>query len=77
MVKFTFKFPVFFRSHVKRTPIHLEHLVERIGLRIIILLGESVISLASVLRGEECDAYNVVAALIDSCSRSNSALNSS
>ena len=77
MVKFAFKFPVFFRSHVKRIPIHLEHLVERTGLRIIILLGESVISLASVLRSEERDAYNVVAALIDSCSRSNSALNSS
>ena len=44
-------------------PIHKEHLVERIGLFSIILLGESVISLVGGLRDISWTYYNIMAAL--------------
>ena len=44
-------------------PVHREHLVERVGLLSIILLGESVISLVGGLSGLEWDRFDLVAAL--------------
>ncbi len=44
-------------------PIHKEHLVERIGLFSIILLGESIISLVGGLRDIVWNPYNLTAAL--------------
>ncbi|NER81814.1 MAG: low temperature requirement protein A [Leptolyngbya sp. SIO1D8] len=44
-------------------PIHREHLVERVGLLSIILLGESVISLVGGLSNLEWDQFDMVAAL--------------
>ncbi|NEQ53741.1 MAG: low temperature requirement protein A [Leptolyngbya sp. SIO3F4] len=44
-------------------PVHREHLVERVGLLSIILLGESVISLVGGLSGLEWDQFDLVAAL--------------
>lgn len=43
--------------------IHLRHLVERVGLLSLILLGESVISLASSLRGIAWNQFNALAAV--------------
>ncbi len=43
--------------------VHREHLVERVGLLSIILLGESVISMTGALRGLDWDAMRIVAAL--------------
>ena len=47
----------------KSAPVHGEHLVERVGLLSIILLGESVISLVAGLRGIELNEYSSIAAL--------------
>lgn len=47
-------------EHVK---IHREHLIERIGLLTIILLGESVISLVSSLSEIRWETYNAMAAI--------------
>lgn len=44
-------------------PVHREHLVERVGLLSIILLGESVISLVAGLRGTEWDALGLATAM--------------
>lgn len=44
-------------------PVHRSHLVERVGLLSIILLGESVISLVGSLSGLEWDQFDLVAAL--------------
>jgi low temperature requirement protein LtrA len=44
------------------SPVHKEHLVERIGLLSIILLGESFISLTSALRDVNWDMLSVIAA---------------
>ncbi|MCA8942364.1 MAG: low temperature requirement protein A [Planctomycetes bacterium] len=44
-------------------PVHRAHLVERVGLLSIILLGESVISLVASLQGIEWDAYRMTAAI--------------
>lgn len=44
-------------------PVHREHLVERVGLLSIILLGESVISLVGSLSGLEWNQFDLVAAL--------------
>lgn len=62
-IAFDLTFPLFLRDKLKGIPIHLEHLVERSGLLIIILLGESVISLVNALQGEEWDVFNAVAAI--------------
>jgi low temperature requirement protein LtrA len=43
--------------------VHRRHLVERIGLLSIVLLGESIISLVAGLSGIEWDRYNVLAAI--------------
>ena len=45
-------------------PVHRSHLVERIGLLSIILLGESVISLVSSLSGLEWNQYGIFAAVL-------------
>ena len=44
-------------------PVHRDHLVERVGLLSIILLGESVISLVGGLSGLEWNQFDMVAAL--------------
>ncbi|MEM8614809.1 MAG: low temperature requirement protein A [Cyanobacteria bacterium P01_H01_bin.105] len=44
-------------------PVHREHLVERVGLLSIILLGESVISLVGGLSGLDWNQFDMVAAL--------------
>ncbi|MEM6611498.1 MAG: low temperature requirement protein A [Cyanobacteria bacterium P01_C01_bin.72] len=44
-------------------PVHRSHLVERVGLISIIILGESVISLVSGLSGFDWNQYGIVAAL--------------
>ncbi len=44
-------------------PVHRSHLVERIGLLSIIVLGESVISLVSGLSGLEWNQYDMFAAV--------------
>ena len=44
-------------------PVHREHLVERVGLLSIILLGESVISLVGGLSNQEWTQLSIVAAL--------------
>lgn len=56
-------FPVFFWTKLKPLPAHTEHLVERVGLLTIILLGESVISLSGGLSDIQWDRYNVLAAI--------------
>ena len=55
--------PVFFWTKLKPLPAHTEHLVERVGLLTIILLGESVISLSGGLSDIQWDRYNVMAAI--------------
>lgn len=47
-------------THAK---IHSEHLVERTGLLMIILLGESVISLSNTLQGIQWNTFNVMATI--------------
>ena len=54
---------VFIGRKVKVDPIHKEHLVERVGLLAIILLGESIISLVGGLRDITWDQHNMMAAL--------------
>lgn len=44
-------------------PVHREHLVERVGLLSIILLGESVISMVAGLRGTDWDALGLATAM--------------
>lgn len=60
---FDLTFPLLLQDKLRSIPVHLEHLVERSGLLIIILLGESVISLVTALQGEEWDVYKAVAAI--------------
>jgi low temperature requirement protein LtrA len=55
--------PVFFWSKLKPLPAHTEHLVERLGLLTLILLGESVISLSGGLSNIQWDRYNVMTAI--------------
>lgn len=55
--------PVFSWSKLKPLPLHTEHLVERLGLLTLILLGESVISLSGGLSDIQWDRYNVTAAI--------------
>lgn len=62
-IVFDLTFPIAVLRNAKGIPIHLEHLVERSGLLVIILLGESVISLVNALRGEEWSVYSAVAAI--------------
>jgi low temperature requirement protein LtrA len=56
-------FPVFFWNKLKPLPAHTEHLIERLGLLTIILLGESVISLSGGLSDIQWDRYNVMTAI--------------
>jgi len=56
-------FPVFFWTKLKPLPAHTEHLVERIGLLTLILLGESIISLSGGLSNIQWGYYNVMAAI--------------
>ena len=51
------------RNSEKLKPVHLKHLVERVGLLSLILLGESVISLTGTLRNINWDILSVVAAV--------------
>ncbi|MBD8706836.1 MULTISPECIES: low temperature requirement protein A [Pseudomonas] len=55
--------PVFPWSKLKPLPAHTDHLVERLGLLTLILLGESVISLAGGLSDIQWNPYNVMAAI--------------
>lgn len=54
---------VFVSKKKNVSPVHKEHLVERIGLLSIILLGESFISLTTALRDVNWDMLSVIAAL--------------
>lgn len=51
------------RNLEKPKPVHREHMVERIGLLSIILLGESIISLTGTLRNVNWDILSIVAAV--------------
>ena len=51
------------RNLEKLKPVHREHLVERVGLLSIILLGESIISLTGTLRNVNWDILSIVAAV--------------
>lgn len=51
------------RNSEKLKPVHREHLVERVGLLSLILLGESIISLTGTLRTVNWDILSIVAAL--------------
>lgn len=51
------------RNLEKPKPVHREHLVERVGLLSIILLGESIISLTGTLRNVNWDILSIVAAV--------------
>lgn len=51
------------RNSEKLKPVHREHLVERVGLLSLILLGESVISLTGTLRNVNWDILSIVAAV--------------
>lgn len=55
--------PPMLGAKMKVAKIHSEHLVERTGLRIIILLGESVISLSNALQGINWNIFNIVATI--------------
>ena len=55
--------PVIVGSNLKPLPAHTEHLVERLGLLTLILLGESVISLSAGLSNIEWDRYTVMTAI--------------
>lgn len=48
--------PLLGRKKLRQVPIHTEHLLERFGLFTIILLGESIVSIISVLSTEVMDA---------------------
>lgn len=56
-------FPVFSWGKINPLPAHTEHLIERLGLLTLILLGESVISLSGGLSSIQWDHYNVMAAI--------------
>jgi low temperature requirement protein LtrA len=56
-------FPVFVWGKLKPLPAHTEHLIERLGLLTLILLGESVISLSAGLSDNIWDRYNVMTAI--------------
>jgi low temperature requirement protein LtrA len=49
------------RLHV--VPVHARHLVERVGLLTIIMLGESVLSISAALSDIEWNEFNVIAAV--------------
>lgn len=62
-ISLDFILPVILGRKYDPIEIHREHLVERIGLLIIILLGESVISLVYTLNDIQWNLYNAIAAL--------------
>ncbi|MCG8582477.1 MAG: low temperature requirement protein A [Bacteroidales bacterium] len=55
--------PPILGAKMKAAKIHSEHLVERAGLLIIILLGESVISLSNALQGINWNIFNIIATI--------------
>lgn len=55
--------PVFVGSKLKPLPAHTDHLVERLGLLTLILLGESVFSLSAGLSNIQWGLYNVMTAI--------------
>lgn len=56
-------FPAFFWAQLKPLPVHTEHLIERIGLLTLILLGESVFSISGGISNIQWNRYNVMAAI--------------
>ncbi|WP_139993311.1 low temperature requirement protein A [Paenibacillus paridis] len=52
--------PLIGRKHLVKTPIHTAHLLERFALFTLILLGESVVSMLSVLQSDEMTGSSVL-----------------
>jgi len=54
--------PVLFRRYINAIPVDREHLVERVGLLAIILLGESIISMANGISNVTWDMSTIITA---------------
>lgn len=54
--------PILFRHYIKALPVDREHLVERIGLLAIILLGESIISMSNGITNVTWDMPTIITA---------------
>ncbi len=54
--------PILFRRYIKALPVDREHLVERIGLLAIILLGESIISMSNGITNVTWDMPTIITA---------------
>lgn len=52
--------PLIGRKHLVKTPVHTAHLLERFALFTLILLGESVISMLSVLQSDELTVSSIL-----------------
>lgn len=60
---FDLLYPIYKKAHSSKLPIHLEHLVERTGLLVLILQGEAMISLVSSLQNVVWTPLSMGAAL--------------
>ncbi len=61
-ILFDISSPVLFRPYIKAIPVDREHLVERIGLLAIILLGESIISMTNGITNVTWDMPTIITA---------------
>lgn len=55
--------PLFFNKRLKQVPVHSAHLPERLGLFMIIVLGESIVAVVDGVNGIQWHFYSLVAAL--------------
>lgn len=62
-IVFDWIMPLFYKNHLSKMPVHIPHLVERTGLFVIILMGESVISLMKSLQNINWAPDNVFSAI--------------
>ncbi len=58
---------IIFRNHNKLLPVDRDHLVERVGLLAMILLGESIISMSSGMTNVSWDSLNIITACFGFC----------
>lgn len=62
-IVFDFLMPFLYSKKLKKVPIHIPHLVERTGLLVIILMGESIISLVKALQDVTWNSSNLTSAI--------------
>ncbi len=56
--------PILFRRYLSGLPVDRDHLVERVGLLAIILLGESIISMSNGLTNVSWDSQTIITAIV-------------